>query len=793
MQFLQDYSFIQTTVLSGVEGSATNTPIPCFAYSAACNNVPMTTHYGSAQNLVAAGQELEQVTNLFCDNGGVPCAGSYSSTSEWCVGGLGPGSGTCGAFKVFTPDMDYRKTLFRNLWGAAILSWGASIGLQISGRGPEGGGPATANCFNPHAADVETPGIYNPGTNYNSVPVWNSTAVAADTCDMLTYGFIASGPTLEGDILNYNSQTAGTGGISTGNVFDDPTVTSPADSVAGYASPQPHTTIYNTDFDTNNIEFATTAAQAYGASAQFMNAYALSIPTVFGYYENTLYVNNANGWTGFVAAPVTGPNELGGLYFTNQDAHLCGSATCTIGAANGGTLGGNLNVALENVADQNGLNTIYSSNWAWQADVFGSIYDTALYTPAVDFPNVNFFNDYMTTSHTITNIPSQVLGTGPTWYYYQQPCTSPLPAATYLTRLAACQGHSSPGQTPGPLQHGIGLGAAARTITNGQVISMTLKPGIYFYDGVQVTANDLEFSLNYYNIAGGPNLPDNTSPATATFAGPFGLIASQLKTATGLPCSLNCARIDIYVGSQSFWSLGSVITAVLPSHVFKYFNPDHTATVSFGTVDTSKPFGIAASAYSTAGAPHPSATSWMYYLPNLEIGSGPYYLSSWNGGAGTGVDAANPFYFNPNWQAEANVTQLSGSSTMSANLIIYEYNPTPVNINCGPAQPGPILPNSVGLCQITNALAGVGKVKIYDSSGLLWRNLKLTKNALTGTYSWTIPGPAILATKTGGACSVVGPNCYTMPAGQYYATLQTTYSYHGLIRTWYQIFGFTIS
>ncbi|HME18394.1 MAG TPA: hypothetical protein VKF15_01505 [Nitrososphaerales archaeon] len=798
IQYLQDYSFIQGTILQGLEGIAGPLPTPCAAYSGACNPAPMTAHYGSVQDLVRAGQELEQVTNdgvqLFCDNAGVQCSGSYSTTSEWCLGALGTGSG-CGSGTLFTPKLDYRSTLYRNLWGAAIISWAAQIGLQISGRGPEGGGAASANCFTPNGLEIITPGVYNSGTGYNSVPTVNVTAIQADTCGMLTYGFIASGPTLEGLLLDYNGQTAGSGGVSTGNVYDNPANVSAADPVALFPSPTPHTTVNNLDYTTSAVEFATNTAAVNTNAQNFMQAYALQIPTVMAFYEQTLYVNSAAGWTGFVAAPVTGPNELGGLYFTGQTAHTCSATSCDLNINNTGSgLGGNLKVALEQVSDASGLNVVYGSNWAWQADVFGSIYDTAIATPPGHFTDVNYYNDYMTSAHSITTFASQTLGTGGTWFYFQQPCANPLPALTYPTREGNCQGHAGPNQTPGPLQRGIGLTPAQRTITNGEYVTMTIKPGVYFYDGVAVTANDLLFSLNWYNIAAGPNMPDQNSPATGTFAGPFGLVAAHLLSARGLPCSVNCPTIQIYIGSQSFWGLPSVITGVLPSHVFKYFNADHSATSGLGTVDTSLPYGSAATAFSIQGAPHPPATSWMWYLPNLEIGSGPYYLTSWNTAGGTGVDTANPFYFNPNWQAQTGYTVLNPTNgyTITSPLIIDEYNPTFANINCGPAQPGPILPGTSGLCQITNALAGVSKVKVYSADGLtLERNLKLTKNVLTGQYSFTLPASSQLARLNGLSCAILSGTCYKMTAGTYYAVLQTTYAFHGQTRTWYQIFGFT--
>jgi len=82
-------------------------------------------------------------------------------------------------------------------------------------------------------------------------------------------------------------------------------------------------------------------------------------------------------------------------------------------------------------------------------------------------------------------------------------------------------------------------------------------------------------------------------------------------------------------------------------------------------------------------------------------------------------------------------------------------------------------------------------VKVYSADGLtLERNLKLTKNVLTGQYSFTLPASYQFARLNGAACTLPSATCYKMPGGTYYAVLQTTYSFHGQVRTWYQIFGF---
>lgn len=836
IQFLQDYGYIQSTILQGVEGYAANAPTYCGAYVSACNPTPMTTHYGTAQNLVAAGQELEMVnggtaaTTLFCNNGAThPCAGSYNAGSTWCTGNYCTMGGT-----PFAPNLYYRTTLYRNLWGAAMINWGSQIGLTFNGHLTTGGGVG-AVCFNPNAAEIPTtPGSYiatGANAGYNTDPVANMTAVAADNCDMYTFGFISSAPILNGLLESYNSQFAGTT-TNTGNAYDDPAFTSAADAVAAYATPTAHTTINNLDYTTNKVLYAADAPTAYTWAQSFMNAYALSLPNVFGYYLSTLYADNSNGWTGFANVPVTGPDELGGLYYTFLNVHPCGSATCTIdgSAANGGYIGGNFQYALEMVGDQSGLNPLYNGNWVWQADVFENIFDTALAIPPTHFSDVNYYVDYMTSSHSIASFTGAV-PTGGSMYYFQQPCAAALPAATFAARMLACQAKSF--TAPSTRQHGIGLSATAdvaaggRHITGGQVITLTLKPGIYFFDGVQVTAKDLIFSLDFFNVAASPNYPDSGSPASGVLGGALGLIAAK---------QVNTYTIQIYMGSASFWNLGNVVSYVMPQHIWKYFNPDHVSTVALGTVDTTKPYGIGATAYSTQGATPPPISSWIYWLNNLEIGSGPFWLSSWNTGSGTGEIDANPYYFNPNWQAIAAQNYINTGSqgainwysyigspsiikdwihwpnsgpgypvacqtapyciTMTFYNVIPIYNPGPP-LTCGPQTPNVIGTGSTGMCQLKGTMPGVSwpasganKLKVYNSQGVLVKSLSATKSTTTGGY--TVEIPVGLSTKTGVHCTSLSATCTPLSTGSYKVVWSTTYTFHGQARVWFEIDGFSI-
>ncbi|MGD0395405.1 MAG: hypothetical protein ABSB26_00660 [Nitrososphaerales archaeon] len=774
IQFLQWYADIQATILQGVEGTATADPLACAAYSLACNPTVMASHY--SYNITKAGLELEQVPGLQCMNGVNPCNGVYSGSSSWtCTGLAGTG---CAASAPFSPNLYYRTTHYRTPWALAIISYALTIGFTIHGVSLTSSTVGAA-CFNPNALEVNAPGVYNAGTGYNSNPNLNATNIAADHCDMYTYGFVSSTPILNGLLESYDSQFAGTT-TNTGNIYDNSTFVTPADAVAGYAAATTHTTVNNLDYTVNKVLYAPDAATANTWSQNFLIAYALQIPTVLGYYENTLYADNANGWTNFGAIPSTGANELGGLYWTLMNVHACGSATCTLGAVNGGTLGGSVNLALEQVSDQSGMNPIYNGNWAWQADVFENVFDTPLATPPSQMNNVNAFMGYMTHSYNVINLPGVTsLGHGAKWYYFQEPCGA---------IILKCQGHAF--SSPGPLQHGVGLGA---TITNGQEVIYNLKTNIYFLDGVKVTPKDIVFSLDFFNVAASPNYPDTGSPASGVLGGANGLIAAQY---------INSTAVGLYLGTASFWNLGNTVPYVLPYHLWMYFNPDHVSTVALGTVDTSKPYSQAATTFSVQGAPKTppcpltGCTKWIYYLNNLEIGSGPFYIASWNSLSGTGQLNANPFYFNPNWQAMAlfnnNFTQSGSNYVLNAQLSVPIFNPNTSPLVCAT---GSLTGGSAGTCilkgtmsHISWAAAGANKVKVYNAAGVLVRSLSLSKNTLTATYSSTVPTG--LAKLNGASCLTPSASCYTLPSGSYKVVLQTTYSFFGQARTWYQVFSF---
>jgi hypothetical protein len=343
----------------------------------------------------------------------------------------------------------------------------------------------------------------------------------------------------------------------------------------------------------------------------------------------------------------------------------------------------------------------------------------------------------------------------------------------------------------------MGLRLGQRLIMNGERITLNFRNDVYFSDGAEVYADDYLFSLNLFNVAGSPNLPDTSSPYSGVGGGPEGLIAAQMLNSHSGPCAVHCPTINLFFGSQSVSNLADVIVPVLPSHIWRFFNPDHVCTVAQGCLDTTRPISCTATIRGPVTCSPsfvltiPKPVYWSWFLPNVEIGSGPFWLHNWNGTAGTGEIDANPSYFNANWTAMADLNPQTLPYTLSASLLVPVFNPTKVAIQCGPASPGKIPPGATGMCQITNAATGPNELKVYDGRGTLWRNLKVVRNPLTGVYSATIP--AGLTTAIGHPCGTPSATCFKMPPGQYRAVLQAKYTFHGQPRTWHQVFGFTIS
>jgi hypothetical protein len=802
MAFAQDYSYMQTTVLGGSQGTASPDAYVCPPYSTGGDTPcpspdPMSVY--SPQSLATAGQELEEIdgsyvepdgntVHLYCDNSGVPCAGSYSSSSEWCVGALGSGS-NCGIGTTFAPFIEGRTTLHRNLWADKMRADLLTIGVHVAGTDQSGSG-AAATCFTPNAIEVVSPGVYNSGTGYNSNPTFDSGNVAADLCDMYTDGFISTSPSLLNIAQTVDGQFAGST-VNTGNAYDDPSWTYPSDPACPSCATGPHTTTMNVDWDANQIINALSISQAVTAALNMENALAMTVSILPGFYLTTPWIANLNGWTGVVNEAEVGGGELGGIYWTLQNAHQCGTSTCTLGATNGGTLGGTFQYNVEYGADGAfGFNPAYNGNWVWQAVILDEFYDSQMVTGPAQFNQTNAFTNYMTTSSSASPFTG-VLGHGGSWFYFQQSCTH---GSVMLTSGGGnglgCQGKAGYAQHPGPLQHGQGLTTSAKTITSGEVITYNFKPGITFYDGQPVTAKDLIATLDALDVAASPNYPDSGSPAYGVSGGSTGLIAAHI-----IPGTHNLG-VELYYGLFSIWNQGNSISLIMPAHVLKYINLDNFAT-SLCAMNLAAPWATASTSCSgiTTGTFHMPGHSFIQYVNNMNVGSGPFVLSclGYSHDSTDCYDSVNsqamldrnPYYFNSNWQAEAlfNSTSQGNTFTFTTPHIIQIYNPTTHTITCGPSTPTPIAPGTWGNCQLMApwAQSSVGTAKVYDSNGNLVLSLQLTHDTNTGLYSVNIP----TATLNFGAYQLVIQAKYHLkPPGAPSASSGNV---------WYESTGFTVT
>ncbi|MBI3841472.1 MAG: hypothetical protein HY297_05945 [Thaumarchaeota archaeon] len=692
IQYLQDYDYIQSTILNGFEGTASPDVLPCGAYAAACNPVgggnASVRNY--AHNFTMATAEL-LAAGLFCDG----CtAGTANSTTNWFT--------DANHTVPFAPNLWRRSTHHRNLWGARTSYEAQQIGVQFSNHLL---GQAVSGCpFSLNSREIVSPGVFNPGTYENSPQVINATVVAIDNCDMYTFGFIAD-LAFNTNMQEYNSQFSGTT-TNTGN-YENQSI-----NVA-----------------TNHVLYATTMDEANRWARNFAVYYSQQLPTVMGYFENVLFANNANGWTGFAQLPTQSPNDFTGLYYTLLNVHKCGPATCTLGATNGGTPGGTFNLALEQVTDEGGLNPLYPARWAaWQSDVWASIIDPPMLTPPDQTNVFNAFLDHMTTSHSISAF-NGMTPSGRSAFNYQV--------------------------AKGPALH------SAQKIVKGQRIELTFARNITFNDGVPLTTRDYQFSLDAWDLAGSPNYPDRSPPFYGAMAGPYGLIASYL---------LSKYTMYVYINSSSVWNLPDILVPVLPLHLWKYFNLDHVATDS-STVDTSRPFAFA-SAYSIDNAPR--APRWVFYLNNLEVGAGPFWLKSWDTPSGTGEIDRNVFYFRSAWDANvsANSVPVGTAYHFVTTLSLPIFNPTSTSY-CGVAT------GTTRMCQLKGTLPGMSWAKmgkalsVFTSGGVLVKRYNLAKNVVTGVYSAAI-------------------DTSSLAPGNYRLVIWTTYTLQGLIRTWYQATGFNV-
>lgn len=671
MAYLTDYSFIESTVLSGVAGAAQPDLFPCLAYPTACNT-SIPTYPLSQTNAI---KELKLA--------GLTEGNSTDVTSLSSITWLYKGS-------PFNPKFYYRSDdPLRTGVATSLISNAKAIGLIFNAQGISGS-DATPDIYSPSASAAISPGVYNPSTGYNSPPVFNySAAQSTDTWDMYTFGWSTSADYVWAFDF-FNSQNVATS-LNFLNFYNK-----------------------TMDYDTNSLNYASTIQAAQTAAQKVDLDAAQSLPYLMSYYENSLWANYVNGWTGYVNIPAAGPDTLTGIYYTLLNVHPTNDPD-----------GGTYNYAIHQQADAGGMNPLYNTNWIWQADIWGEIYDSPLGTPPAQNNIALALMNWMTTSYSVAAFNGNT-GTGPGWFQMQGP-----------------QG-------------------TANKIVGGDVVTFNFDKNITFTDNTPFTAADYNYSLYAWDLSLPPSLANMTTPDSGELAGPAGLWATYIPPT-------NPYQIQIYINSSSVWNIPSVVVPVLSQQEMQYFNLNNAATAS-GAMDTTQPFATATSS-TACGSPcsflgSKPIPTWVKYLPNLEVGSGPFSLAAFSESTGAGQLDKNVNYFRSAW-AETATTVAAGSKYSFAediNESIY---------NAGSSAMGSVAPGQVGQVPITNA---TGTVTVIENAGTA-SNKTVATIPLTGGTN----GQYTAAISTTG-----------WAPGTYELVTNANFNFFGLARTWYEASGIVI-
>ncbi|HME18876.1 MAG TPA: ABC transporter substrate-binding protein [Nitrososphaerales archaeon] len=667
----------------------------------------------------------------------------------------------------------------------SLISAASRIGFVFDSVGLPGNGTATVLAKTQSA--VLSPGVYDPSTGQNDpAPVFQPSAVnssdpngVSDNWDLYTFSVTGSSAyTFQARMVN--SAYVGSSGLNFANY-------------------------YNATMDkfSNRVLYAATASAARIAARQVGKMVAQEAPYVVSFYEGTRWADNvgvgANGWTGFVSVPTNGPNTGGGLYYTSLDAHNVSLAFGDGATAQGAPLKeGTLKYGLGALPNGSGLDPLYKTESASQTDIWGEVYNTPLVAPPTRYGQANSFSNYLTSVYRVNNITGHeggsvnlVVSCKPGVKGCLDPAKSPCQigdrGCTRLQLLNTTTG-TGPGwfnmQNPGTSQ-------PAR-IVNGMNISFTFRGGLTWSDHTPLTASDYNFSLYAWGLSSPPSLPHEQTPLKGILSGPAGLWATHVVG----------NRIDIFVNSSSIWNLGEVVVPVLPQHLLSHFVTDYFSTAD-GAVDTTLPYetllgndvtgavGTCPNRFCNLGP----APEWLAYLPNLEVGSGPFMLQSFNSVNGSGVLAANPTFFNTAWSLNASLNRFGapldlivGAKSQATNVVMspvreFIYNPTYSTFLGVP-------PLSRGYVPITNATS------LCFPGQLPGKCLTAGRNITSATYTVYLNGKGSPVASGNLRCAETNGVCFAKMAthglglGTYEVVFTVTYNFLGLQRIWYQETGF---
>lgn len=728
MAWLTSYSYIQTTVLSGVGGLAGIGVLPCAIYPGACwTGVPNyhvsnwnTNALNAYKLMVKAGLHPGNLSDVI----------SLGSIPNWYMGPgyAGPlNTYPCSAITTatacqFHPLFWYRADDPLRTGVATQLCSYASlyIGFHINCQGTYGSG---GHIYGPAALAVVSPGVYIDPINGNTAPVWDSAATngtaAVNVWDMYTYGWITSANYVWASEF-FNSQFAGTT-VNFVNFFDK-----------------------QTDIYSNALLYATTIAGAKTAATNLAKRLQVELPYLMSFYQNTLWAVRSAAWTGYANVPSVGPNTVGGLFYTLLNVHPTNNA-----------YGGTYRMALHQVADTGGMNPLYNTNWVWQADVWASVYDTALGTLPKMYTTVNSYFNWMTT------------GFGSSLSQWVTPFT----------------GSTGTGGSGGWFNMQGDQGVT--NYIHGQKITFHLRTNNTFTDNVPVTAYDYNFSLFMWGVSLPPSIPDNLTPLSGILSGTQGLWATHV---------VNPYTIELYINSSSVWNLANTQVAIFPQHIFQHFNIDTISTAS-AAADITQPLN--SSAIAGCACTVGTAPLWLQSLPNLMVGSSAFYLTTYNGITGAGQLLRNTGYMRASWKVAAGLpANLHTGTSFTFNFNVKQWTVTPLTATTTSA------PTYVNIAN----LAPSGTLSACSANGIKLAGSSFSTLApvYTGScvlvYSKNGQGTALAAVHAyaitnlgGGAYKAVisGLPAHTATPAHYEIIVIGHYTYLGLQRSYFFVSGFT--
>jgi len=774
IQSLTNYAQIQTISLHGISGSAAPYLLPCVLYPSTCitpavydANAPAYSYslHNAVVWLAKSGLNMTY-------NGGATCYTSTASelakiatltTAEYSkLAWYGPSGSILGnklCTNVFAPIFYWRSddplrssvaNLLAGVGGAASL-----VGLSFTPANYIGIPDASAggDVYGPSFGAVTgTGGFCAPGaTNYTVSNAGTNQCPSATTA---TWAAAVAG----GDdwaMYTYGWVASSAFTFQDGSLFNS--------QYMAYGGDFGNFKNIQMDYEENCVLYNQTIAGSEACGVKETTLEARNLPVLVSFYENYLYAEYVVGWTGYAAEPTTGPNTVGGAYYNFLNVQcIPGTGSCNSLGTNGV-----YNYALHSQADEAGLNPMYGVNWVWQADVWSEFYDSPLATPPTEFTVPGAYFNYQVTNVQTAMVPSATLGgtCGKGWFSEQtvNPCASVV-------------------------------------VTNGENVTYTFANNVTFSDNVQLTAYDLNATLYAEDVAYPPGLPSVCTPFCGGLAGPFGLLGTYINPHDPY-------QITMVMGDQSYWNIVDLALPILPAHVFQWFNLN-TAFTYKANIDMTLDYDAATGA--VTGSTKGTAPLSVLDLPNVEVGSGPYWLLYYTGegtASAVGQMNANRNYFRTAWWDTEPLYQVRYDGVMNITTPLSEYvynNPTDVMAFSNPVG-SPTAPASGadGYVNMTNTNLALGggspgvtcSALLQGYTGPLPKIGKLpasVHSVLSDVHNSTSDTgiSPVYSPLTGDVSITIVPSQAGLTKNyNYEVTLHCAYNFLGQPRSWYQFFG----